>query len=181
VPRLQDFILLNQTSFCGQKILIVSFSVTTQMWGQTTSVSLHIFFRSPFMITQTFLIPCHITYAVATRSLHEPIQKIVSYYSNRSVTKIKLSRHNHAGTKGDKRYSSYSVLTSALDRGGQRHAPATLYPRQLPRYLLDRRLGGPQSWSVQRLEEKSFASAGDRTPIVQSLVRYYTDWATPGL
>jgi hypothetical protein len=32
---------------------------------------------------------------------------------------------------------------------------------------------------TQRLEEKSFASAGDRIPIVQSVVRHYTDWATP--
>jgi hypothetical protein len=29
-------------------------------------------------------------------------------------------------------------------------------------------------WS-ERLEEKPFASAGDRTPIVQSVVRHYTD------
>jgi hypothetical protein len=32
---------------------------------------------------------------------------------------------------------------------------------------------------TQRLEEKSFAPAGDRTPIVQSEVRHHTDWATP--
>jgi hypothetical protein len=31
---------------------------------------------------------------------------------------------------------------------GQRHAPAALYPRAKdPQYPLDRRLGGPQSWS----------------------------------
>jgi hypothetical protein len=28
---------------------------------------------------------------------------------------------------------------------------------------------------TQRLEEKSFAPAGDRTPVVQSVVRHYTD------
>jgi hypothetical protein len=38
---------------------------------------------------------------------------------------------------------------------GQRHALAALYPRgNDPLYPLDRRLGGPQSWSGQRLEEK---------------------------
>jgi hypothetical protein len=44
---------------------------------------------------------------------------------------------------------------------------------------LDRRLGRSQElvWT-QRLEEKSSASAGDRTPVVQSLVRQYTDWVT---
>jgi hypothetical protein len=64
---------------------------------------------------------------------------------------------------------------------GEHHAPAALYPRgRDPRYPLDRRLGGPQSrvWT-QGLEEKSSVSVGDRTPVVQSVVRHYTDWATP--
>jgi hypothetical protein len=30
-----------------------------------------------------------------------------------------------------------------------------------------------------RLKEKSFASAEDQTPVVQSIVKRYTDWATP--
>jgi hypothetical protein len=29
---------------------------------------------------------------------------------------------------------------------GQRHAPAALYPEKDPRYPLDRKLGGPQSY-----------------------------------
>jgi hypothetical protein len=59
---------------------------------------------------------------------------------------------------------------------GQRHAPAALYPRgKNPRYPLDKRLGWPQEpvWT-QGLEEKSSAPAGDRTPIVQPVVRHYT-------
>jgi hypothetical protein len=58
---------------------------------------------------------------------------------------------------------------------GQGHAPAALYSRKKdPR--LDRRLGGPQSCSEhKRLEEKFFASARDRTPLIQSVVRHYTD------
>jgi hypothetical protein len=58
---------------------------------------------------------------------------------------------------------------------GQRQAPAALYHR----YLLDRRLSGPPEpvWT-QGLEEKSYASVGDRTPIVQPVVRHYTAWAT---
>jgi hypothetical protein len=43
-----------------------------------------------------------------------------------------------------------------------------------PQYPLDRRLGEPQSWSRQRLEEKSFASAGDQTPDIQSVVSILT-------
>jgi hypothetical protein len=32
---------------------------------------------------------------------------------------------------------------------------------------------------TQRLEEKSFAPARDQTPVIPSVVRHYTDWATP--
>jgi hypothetical protein len=51
---------------------------------------------------------------------------------------------------GDRRYSSYSFLTSALEGGewSASHAPAALHPRgKSPRYPLYRRLGGPQSRS----------------------------------
>jgi hypothetical protein len=56
----------------------------------------------------------------------------------------------HAGTKGEMRYNSYSFLTSALD------GVVSVTPR--PRFTrrgrtpvpLDRRLGGPQSWSGHR-------------------------------
>jgi hypothetical protein len=38
---------------------------------------------------------------------------------------------------------------------------------------MDRRLGGPQSWSgLKRLEERSFAFAEDRTLVVQSIARH---------
>jgi hypothetical protein len=48
---------------------------------------------------------------------------------------------------GERRYSSYSFTTSALDGvSGQHHAPAALYPR----YPFYRRLGGPQSRSGHR-------------------------------
>jgi hypothetical protein len=47
-----------------------------------------------------------------------------------------------------------------MGMSGQRHAPASLYPRgKDPRYPLDKRLGGPH-------------------PIVQPVVRHYTAWAT---
>jgi hypothetical protein len=60
---------------------------------------------------------------------------------------------------------------------GQLHVPAALYSL----YPLDKRLGGPQSWSEQRLEEKFFAPAGDRTALIQwtYAVRHYTEWAIP--
>jgi hypothetical protein len=48
---------------------------------------------------------------------------------------------------GERRYSSYSFSTSALDGvSGQHQPPAALYPRKKnPRYPLDRRLGGPRA------------------------------------
>jgi hypothetical protein len=57
---------------------------------------------------------------------------------------------------------------------GQYHAPAALCPGE----GTPRRLGGPQVWT-QRLEENSLASVGDRTPVVHSVVKHYTDRATP--
>jgi hypothetical protein len=74
------------------------------------------------------------------------------------------------------KYSSYSFLTLALDGvSGQHHTPNVLYPpgKDL-QYPLHRRLGGPQ-----RLEEKLFIPARDQTPVIQSVVRHYTDSATP--
>jgi hypothetical protein len=55
----------------------------------------------------------------------------------------------HEGSDGEKRYTSTLYLISALDVvGGQRHAPAALPPGKT-RYLLYRRLGGPQGRSGQ--------------------------------
>jgi hypothetical protein len=81
------------------------------------------------------------------------------------------------GVWGERRYSSYSFLTSALDWGEwSASRPGRALPRgKDPRYPLYRRLGGPQSRSGHRLDEKSFAPAGDRTPIARSVVRHYTD------
>jgi hypothetical protein len=60
---------------------------------------------------------------------------------------------------------------------GQRHAPATLNPQgKDPRYPLDG--WAPEPVWTQGLEEKSSAPVVDRTPIVQSVVRHYTDCAT---
>jgi hypothetical protein len=72
-------------------------------------------------------------------------------------------------------------MTSALDGGEWSVSrPGRALPQgKDPPYPLHRRLGGSQSRSGHGLEEKSFASAGDRTPVVKSLVRHYTDWATP--
>jgi hypothetical protein len=60
---------------------------------------------------------------------------------------------------------------------GQRHALAALYPRgNNSLYQMDRRLGGASELvCTRRLEEKFFVPTGDQTPVVKSVVRYYTD------
>jgi hypothetical protein len=74
-------------------------------------------------------------------------------------------------------YSSYFLLTSALN-GDERLASRFSRALRLgkdPRHPLDRRLDGPDLVWAQRLQEKSFASAGDRTLGIQSVIRHYTD------
>jgi hypothetical protein len=67
---------------------------------------------------------------------------------------------------------------------GHGHAPAAVYPRKRtpPPVAIGEEavLTSDVIWT-QRLEEIIFASVGDQTPVVQSVVRDYTDWATPTL
>jgi hypothetical protein len=64
---------------------------------------------------------------------------------------------------------------------GQHHAPAALYPPgKEPPVPIGQEAGwAPEPAWTHRLEEKSSASVGDRTPVIQSVVSHYTDWATP--
>jgi hypothetical protein len=67
----------------------------------------------------------------------------------------------HGGTWGERSYSSYTFLTSALD-GGEWWAsrPGRALPRgKDPRNPLDRRLGGPQSRSGRRSIGKAVIAA----------------------
>jgi hypothetical protein len=58
--------------------------------------------------------------------------------------------------------------------------PQPLYPwGNCPRYRLDRRLGGPQSWSGCCGEEKNLAPAGKQTLAIQLVARPYTDRGIP--
>jgi hypothetical protein len=50
-----------------------------------------------------------------------------------------------------------------MEASSQRHTLAALPQGKVPRYPLDRRLGGPKEMVLtQGLEEKSFISAGDQ-------------------
>jgi hypothetical protein len=82
--------------------------------------------------------------------------------------RVKLSRCSHAGAKEEMTYSSYSFLTSALNGGEWSESRPG---RALPTVPIVQKAGWASKlvWT-QRLEEKSFASAGikPRSCIVQS-------------
>jgi hypothetical protein len=75
---------------------------------------------------------------------------------------------------GDRRYSSYSFLTSALEGGGwsaSRPGPALPPDKEPPVPIVQEAGGGgPEPVWTQGLEEKSSACLGDRTPAVQSVL-----------
>jgi hypothetical protein len=82
---------------------------------------------------------------------------------------------------GDRRYSSYSFLTSALE-GGEWSAsrPGRALPpgKESPVPIVQEVGWAPEPVWTQRLEERSFASVVDRTAAVQSAARHCTDWDT---
>jgi hypothetical protein len=79
--------------------------------------------------------------------------------------------------QGERMYNSYSFMTSALDGGEwSASAPAALYLRgKDTRYPLDKRLGGPQSWSGQSRGKILFCLRRGSNldhPVVQSVARH---------
>jgi hypothetical protein len=85
--------------------------------------------------------------------------------------KVSCLATRHEGAWGERRYSSYSFSTSALDGG---EWSASRPGHALPPVPIEQEAGwAPEPVWTQRLEEKSSASAGDRTPVVQSEVRHY--------
>jgi hypothetical protein len=79
---------------------------------------------------------------------------------------------------GDRRYSSYCFLTSALEGvewSASRPGRALPPGKEPPVPTVQEAGRAPEPVWTQRLEEKSSASVGDRTPSVQSVVRHYAD------
>jgi hypothetical protein len=79
---------------------------------------------------------------------------------------------------GDRRCSSYFFLTSALEGGewsASRLGRALPPGKEPPVPTVEEAGWAPEPVWTQRLEEKSSASVGDRTPAVQSMVRQCTD------
>jgi hypothetical protein len=100
------------------------------------------------------------------------------------MLKLKQSHYTPRRRLRERRYSSYSFLTSALD-GGERSASRpgrTLPPGKGHSVPIGQEAGWtPEPVWTQRLEEKSSCicrgSNLDR-PVVQSVAKYYTDWGT---
>jgi hypothetical protein len=88
---------------------------------------------------------------------------------------VKHPATRHGGAWGERRYSSYSFSTSALD-GGEWSASRpgrTLPLGKGPPVPIGQEAGwAPEQVWAQRIEEKSFAPAGDRTPIARSSSPY---------
>ena len=81
-------------------------------------------------------------------------------------------RTGHEGPEKEQLYSSTLPSTSALDGGGQHHAPAALPPGKT-RYPLYRRLGGPQGRSgrVRKNSPPTAIRSPDRPARSESLYR----------
>jgi hypothetical protein len=87
--------------------------------------------------------------------------------------KVKLSRYHHAGNNRQKKYSSYSFMTSTLDGGewSVSHPGHALPPGKGPPVPIVQEDGwAPEPVWTQRLQEKSFAPAGDRISIARSSI-----------
>jgi hypothetical protein len=92
----------------------------------------------------------HEKYCQQTAALGNIIYTVylVLWYNYINET-LKQSRYTPWWRLGERRYSSYSFLNSALDEGAwSASRPSRAFPRGKDhRYPLYRRLGGPQSWS----------------------------------
>jgi hypothetical protein len=82
-----------------------------------------------------------------------------------------VPQHTYGSAGEERRYSSYSITTSALD-GGERSASRpgrASDPGKGPTVPTVKEAGwAPQPVWTQRLDEKPLASAGDRTSIAWS-------------
>jgi hypothetical protein len=98
---------------------------------------------------------------------------IKSFYpENLHLTESKSCPTTPCRRQGGEEAQFLLILDLSTRRvSGRRYAPAALCPCKGLRCPSDRGLGGTQSRSKQTLEETSFASVGDRTPVTQTVVK----------
>jgi hypothetical protein len=108
---------------------------------------------------------------VATHSLGTDMYTVPTARVYSFKVKVKQSLYTPWRRLGERMYSSYSFTTSALD-GGEWSASRpgrALPPGKGPPVPIVQEAGwAPEPVWTQRLEEKSFAPAGDRTQITRS-------------
>jgi hypothetical protein len=128
-------------------------------------------YQSPFVVGQRFM-----------SCLHKTKNEFYLSTAHHLQTKKQSSpATRHGGAWRERRYSSYSFLTSALD-GVNRHAPAALCPGvRIPGTHCTGGWVGLRAGLDTEARVKILCpwrgSNPDR-PVVQSVVRHYTDWAT---
>jgi hypothetical protein len=108
-------------------------------------------------------------------------QKHLSFRPNAEGSSMSVKQNapitRYGGAWGERRYSSYSFLTSAPE-GGEWSASRSSRPlppgKEPPVPTVQEAGWAPEPVWTQMLEGKSSTSVGDRTPAVQSIVRHYT-------
>jgi hypothetical protein len=100
----------------------------------------------------------------------------VSLFQELSYINKSCPTTRHTGAKGERKYSFCSLLTSTLEGvSGQRHALAALYPGKGPTAYCKGGRVSPRAGLDTAVSGKSLTSAGDQTPIVQSVARHCTE------
>jgi hypothetical protein len=160
---------------------VISFEVMTNASFNLVR-SAHV--PSPAFTPQAYSLPWQCPWNVGQflrdYTAQHPRRQPSSYYKKGKA----VSQYTCGGAGGEKRYSSYSLTTSALDGvSGQRHVPVAVYLRGKdpganwtggwvgPRAVLDSEARGKILCLCR-------ASKLDR-PVVQSVARHYTVWTTP--
>jgi hypothetical protein len=95
--------------------------------------------------------------------------------------KVKQSNNTPWRRRGERRYSSYTFMTSTLEGMiGQRHAPAALYPRgKEHRYPFSRSWVGLRAGLDTEARGKVLCRGSNlNRPVVEPVARHYSDWAT---
>jgi hypothetical protein len=114
-------------------------------------------------------------------NLHRPVGQYIGRHYTDSVrkVKVKLPATPCRRREGEKIAFIRSWSRSWMGVTGQYRTPAALYPAErIPVHIGHEAVSASDLVWTQRLEEKSFAYAGDRTPVFKSVVRRCTNRST---
>jgi hypothetical protein len=143
--------------------------------------SLQVFWLK-FCIHFSFLHPCFMSLA----SYRPWFQTIIMFLNVKSqvvtvLFELSTTLWRHIGRVEIQLYAFFDVSTKW--RWVVRFTSRPFCPQgKSPRYPMDRRLCGPQSWSGRGIEEKNSSTGRESNPyhpIIQPVASCYTDWAIP--